>query len=273
MSVLCWLAVAVVVLQPVLPVLAWGPAGHGTIGNEAVAALDPASRAKVMEILGVDSAEALAKAVERACFWPDTVRDNPEWAWSAPLHYVNLPRYSEHYDRQRDCPDGLCVTEGILKYAARLGRPGLDREKREEAFAWLCHLVGDLHQPLHAGFRDDRGGNQVTVQYRGKRYNLHRFWDSGLVSERLSVAGGEVPVSDEPRSVGSTPWNPADVVAWTEESHAIAIAHAYPPGEVISEAFAEASWGIVLAQWHKAAARLAAILEAVLAEEPPAPQP
>jgi hypothetical protein len=248
--------------------VAWGPVGHSVIGRAAMAQLGAEARSQVMDILEASTEATLEDAVDDACFWPDTVRDSPQWSWSGPLHYVNIPRSSGAYDRQRDCPDGLCVTEGIPKYAAELGRPGLDPERRWQAFAWLCHLVGDVHQPLHAGFRDDRGGNRVDIEYRGERSNLHRFWDSMLAAERLSESGRQPAVIDDSLiDAASHRWRPADVVAWTEESHALAAGRAYPPGPVIDEEFADASWGLVRQQWSLAAARLAAILNTVLVDE------
>jgi S1/P1 Nuclease len=251
------------------PLGAWGWAGHVTIGKQAVAQASPAARAALMDILAVDSAAELDRAVETACFWPDAVEDEPEWAWSDPLHYVNLPRSDGRYDRQRDCPDGLCITEGIVKYAAELGRTELDRseqgrKRRWQAFAWLCHLVGDLHQPLHTGFRNDRGGNRVTVRYRGQKYNLHEFWDHVLVEERLASSPPGPPAV---RAGDSRAWRPADVIDWTEESHALVLTAAYPPGTEIDDAFADRSWSLVQNQWHTAARRLTAILDTVLAAE------
>jgi hypothetical protein len=253
------------------PLGAWGWTGHVTIGKQAVAQASPAARAALMGILGVNSGAELDEAVETACFWPDAVEDEPEWAWSDPLHYVNLPRSDGHYDRQRDCPDGLCITEGIVRYAAELGRSEPDRseqgrERRWQAFAWLCHLVGDLHQPLHAGFRDDRGGNRVKVRYRAQEYNLHEFWDHVLVQERLASS----PAARAAAEAGaSRAWQPAEVIAWTEESHALVLTAAYPPGTEIDDAFADRSWSLVQSQWHTAARRLAATLDTVLAAEDP----
>jgi hypothetical protein len=245
--------------------MGWGSVGHSVIGNAAVAQLNAATRGRLMEILGVDSADTLGPAVDRACSWPDTVRDTPPWSASAPLHYVNIPRSSTRYDRQRDCADGLCVTEGVLKYAAELGRPGLDPERRWQAFAWLCHLVGDLHQPLHAGFRDDRGGNEVEIVFRGERSNLHRFWDSLLVDERLPDAESlAAAVTRAAQPLERTEWEPADVASWTNESHALAQDMGYPPGPEIGPAFAEASWAVVEQQWRRAAGRLALLLDEVL---------
>lgn len=54
------------------------------------------------------------------------------------------------------------------------------------ALAFLVHFVGDLHQPLHAGDKSDKGGNDTHVDYgtyATPRLNLHSIWD-GLLAER-----------------------------------------------------------------------------------------
>jgi hypothetical protein len=252
--------------------VAWGPQGHAVIGQAGVAATEPGVRAAVADLLDADSPAALDAAIDTACNWPDAVRETPEWSWSAPLHFVNIPRGVAHYDRQRDCADGLCVTEGILRYAAELARPAPDGDEADpdrhwRAFAWLCHLVADLHQPLHAGFRDDRGGNQVYVDYRGETYDLHEFWDGALAQERYAGSGPLSAAPDIPA------WRPEQVAAWTDESHALAETVAYPPdfvdGMEIDDDFADRSWALSLAQWQTAAGRLAAILDVVLAPTAP----
>lgn len=249
------------------PATAWGPTGHTLIGRAAVQAADPAARAAVRDLLGTASTAEFDRAIDAACNWPDVWRERSEGAATAPLHYVNIPRNAKAYDRQRDCPGGLCVTEGILKFAAELGRAELGHERRRRAFAWLCHLVGDVHQPLHAGFRDDRGGNAVDVVYRGRRVDLHEFWDEALVLaqlERDPIRAGDVlaPGSVIPQ------WKSGEVAEWTNESHALAVEAAYPPGFVdgmaIDSDFADRSWRITRERWHWAALRLAAILNAML---------
>jgi hypothetical protein len=217
----------------------------------------------VIAILGDDA----PATVSEACNWPDAVRNSAEWKWSAPQHYVNIPRDATHYDRQRDCVNGLCITEAIRKYAAELARPELGRERRWQAFAWVCHLVGDLHQPLHAGFRDDRGGNLVDVSYRGQAYTLHEFWD-GVLLERALAAGVDPAAAAAPRQCDARrrAWNPASVDAWTDESHAIAASSAYPPAATIGEDFAEKSWTVAQQQLRRATCRLATILNAELGD-------
>jgi hypothetical protein len=249
------------------PAAAWGPLGHSLVGIAAVESTAAGTQAALRALFGADSPAGLSAAVGAACNWPDDYRETPAGAWSEPLHYVNMPRGIAAYDRQRDCPDGRCVTEAIVRYAAELGRPELDAARRRDAFAWLCHLVGDLHQPLHAGFRDDRGGNQVRVVFRGRRDDLHEFWDAMLIENRLPGGLDEALAMLCPAPAPQS-WAPEDVVAWTEESHQLAATAAYPPdfvdGMDIDAAFADRSWLLIQAQWRQAARRLAAILDAVL---------
>jgi hypothetical protein len=240
---------------------AWGTEGHRIVGVNALAMLDDSARAAVVEILGGDSDELIGKA----CFWPDTVREIPEWEWSAPMHYVNIPRSARHFDRERDCGDGMCVTAAIVKYANELSRPELDAERRWQAFAWLCHLVGDLHQPLHAGYRDDLGGNTVNVEYRGKTGNLHQFWDRVVIHDRLGVNDlWEKPLSGTPWNSVASDWNPDSVACWANESHALVATSAYPSGFMIDEPFADQTWLIIREQWQKASNRLARVLNATV---------
>lgn len=252
---------------------AWDAQGHRLIGQAAYGLLDAPTAAQVAQLLDT-SAQGVGPALDRACNWPDEIRDQAEWEWTAPLHYVNIPRSERLYDRQRDCPRGHCVTEGILRYAAELAKPGLGPEPRWQALAFLCHFVGDLHQPLHAGFRDDRGGNYVDVEYRGETWNLHEFWDGVLIRERLGTeAQALAAIIDRGHHASHQAWRPEDVAQWTAESHALALSAAYPASHVIDEAFADRSVVIARQQWQKAAERLALVLETVLAAEETATTP
>ena len=65
-----------------------------------------------------------------------------------------------------------------------LTRPQASRQQRWQSFAWLCHLVADLHQPMHAGFADDLGGNRIEVIFEDEPMNLHHFWDTALINQQ-----------------------------------------------------------------------------------------
>ena len=248
-------------------VLAWGAQGHRIIGAAAFEMLDDTARSEVLSLLGNPPESDMAESLAAACTWPDTVRKDAKWNWSAPLHYVNIPRHTPHYDRERDCPDGRCVAEGIVHFANRLAYPSQDNDKRFQDFAFVCHLVADLHQPLHAGFRDDRGANAVDIEFRGEEWNLHQFWDSVNVRAHLEDEPAMVQsLVSHGRGRAAAGWNPAEVKAWAEESHALAAEMAYPESRVIVEVFSQRSWELTVSQWQLASERLARVLNAALGE-------
>ena len=57
----------------------------------------------------------------------------------------------------------------------------LDAKQEAEHIKMIVHLIGDIHQPLHVGFGNDQGGNQVKVTWFGSNSNLHRVWDSDMI--------------------------------------------------------------------------------------------
>lgn len=240
-----------------MPCFAWSPDGHSAIGILAMKQLSPEATEKLESIIGPLSDEAMIKA----CNWPDVIRETPEWEWSAPQHYINIPRGKTEYHEQRDCPDQLCATEAIKKYAGQLFDEKLTGEQHWQAFAWLCHVTADLHQPMHAGFADDRGANRVQVTFRGEDMNLHSFWDYSLVNEH---AGGwqelVAMLSAEPLGQAPSDFTEDMVNQWTSESHALATFKGYPPSPDIDPGFALRSWILAQQQVSLAANRLAMII-------------
>jgi len=253
--------------------LAWGSDGHTTVGILAVDQLRPEALRELENVLN-----PLTKQVmEEACNWPDAIRETEKWAWSAPLHYVNIPRGEEHYTESRDCPrhddhvnhperpPQYCVTEGIKYYANELADRQASREMRGQAFAWLCHLVGDLHQPLHAGFADDRGGNDFEIIFKKDRINLHGFWDFELINEYAGSWQHLVgALSPFPALKADSDWSPEMVNDWTTESHRLALQKAYPDTKKIDEFYQQRSWELAQEQIISAASRLALIINTKL---------
>jgi hypothetical protein len=78
------------------------------------------------------------------------------------------------------CPDGNCVVGAIAKQLEILASNAPDGT-RLKALKYVIHFVADVHQPLHAGYADDKGGNKYQLQAFGRGTNLHALWDSGLI--------------------------------------------------------------------------------------------
>jgi hypothetical protein len=134
---------------------------------------------------------------------------------------------------------------------------------------FLIHLVGDLHQPLHAINRDDDlGGNRVAVKRIGDATNLHAAWDSGIIeSNGLTIdplinAATVILDHDSERAVSVVRYD-----AWAIESFEIAKRVVYPQilddGE-ITESESHAAARVIEDRIAYAGARLAAMLNQIL---------
>lgn len=151
---------------------AWGSQGHQVIAGLALAQLTPKARAEVDRLLSLEPGETLVSVST----WADEHKNPSTARW----HYVNFPRDSCSFDSARDCPDGKCLVAAIEQQTAVLTSSVQD-EKRINALKYLVHLVGDVYQPLHAGYFDDKGGNKYQLQAFMRGSNLHALWDSGII--------------------------------------------------------------------------------------------
>jgi len=255
------LALVLMTLPPA-QAAAWNADGHAAIGVLAVEQASPDTRTALAQIFGDLSPDAIAAE----CTWADDFRETPAGRWSAPLHYVNIDPDSKRYSRQRDCPEDACVVEAVRRYAEVLGDDTQANETRREAFRFLCHFSGDLHQPLHIGYADDKGGNLVTVRFRGDAMNLHAFWDHALPAAHASGWRDLVSTLRKRPNPSATRWNAAELAGWTNETFSLTRNFAYPPTRQIDNAFARRGWQVALQQMDMAAERLALILETELAE-------
>jgi hypothetical protein len=223
---------------------AWGPRGHQIVANLAYAQLSQKARADVDRLLALEAGATLASIST----WADDVRDDSTARW----HFVNFPRGSCRYDARRDCPDGQCVVAAIDTQLAILASNTSD-QARLTALKYVVHLVADVHQPLHAGYYDDRGGNRYQVQAFGNGTNLHALWDSGLLnSTGLSTADLTSQVLAIPVAVD----DPAASHA-AQASCRIVQSPGFYPGHTVGPQYTQRFTPVMLRQLAVAGARLA----------------
>jgi hypothetical protein len=165
-------AFAVLATLLVTNVFAWGKEGHQVVASLAATQLSDNARAEVDRLLALEPGATL----QSISTWADEHR-NPA---TGPWHYVNFPRNTCTYDAVRDCPDGNCVVGAIAKQLELLSSNAPD-ESRLKALKYVVHFEADVHQPLHTGYADDKGGNGYQLQAFMRGSNLHSFWDSGLI--------------------------------------------------------------------------------------------
>mgnify|MGYP001262152831 CR=1 FL=1 len=248
----------------------WGVSAHRAIATAATTLLTPAARRRAVELLDGRSLTTIAT-------WADDIRRSRPH--TDPWHYVNIPVDEFRYDSATHCRRG-CVIEALRSQIRVLERPSVDRRTRGEALRNVVHFVSDLHQPLHVGDRQDRGGNDVKVtldasRRRGrdrtrnpgqpKEMPLHAVWDSGIF-EAAGLTEAAL-VNAIGRELGSDPgrFQHGEVLDWARETHAIA-GSAYPPAGTtrLDRGWVDAAVPIAVTQMAKAAARLAATLNHAL---------
>lgn len=246
---------------------AWGRQGHAIVAELAQRRLSPAAEAEVERLLAPEHTRSLADIAS----WADELRsdDSREALAKATskLHYINFRSDDCAYLPPRDCPDGQCVVGGLAKYVAVLADRSQPDAARLEALKFVVHFVGDVHQPLHAGYRDDKGGNAYQVQFQGKGTNLHSVWDSGLLGTHgKDWRAYAVELEARPAMPMPKPIAPLDdpYAQWAEQSCA-ATRGIYPTGHKIDDAYVAAELPVAEGQLRIAGERLAEVLNRALA--------
>ena len=247
---------------------AWGPLGHSVVAALAQRQLSPAAEAEVERLLAPDHTASLAEVAN----WADQIHDDPAraalWQQTRPDHYINFHDADCHYVPARDCRDGRCVVAALQHYVAVLGDRRQSDAARREALKFVVHFVGDIHQPLHAGYRDDKGGNTYQVQFEGKGSNLHRVWDSGMLDRRGLDWQRYAQMLETSSPVAlPAPIAPLDnpYAQWAEEScRFTAEPGFYPPGHTITPAYVQAELPLAEQRLREAGRRLADLLNRTL---------
>jgi hypothetical protein len=240
-------------------VFSWYDRGHRIVGLIAQANLTVKARKEIEKILP-DS-----MTLADAAIWPDhegrSIRDFD------PLHYVRIPENASGYDQGRDCPEKDCMVEALKWFSAVLADKNAPILMRRLALHYVAHLVGDVHQPLHAGLAIDQGGIDIPVSYKGHTTNLHFFWDTNLVemetgNEEEIAKRLTANITEEER----LKWQAGDLKQWTNESLMLVRSHAYNtgPSAELSDDYVEKARPIVRKRLAQAGIRLAWLLNSAL---------
>ena len=240
---------------------AWGPAGHRIVATLAEHELTATTRREVRSLLALTHDRELADVAA----WADELRDDPRqralWRTTAPLHFVNFGDASCRYVALLDCAGGRCVAGAIERYSRVLGDRSRSNVERAEALRFLVHFVADVHQPLHAGYRHDGGGNRYQVRVDGRGTNLHALWDTPVLQvrgESWRRHAARLARARLPPARGGAP-------QWAEEScRATRDAGIYPHARRIDTAYLERMRPLAERRVREAAARLAALLNSTL---------
>lgn len=155
-----------------LQVFGWGQKGHDVTAYIAECHLTPVAAQKIDKVLNGRSLVYYAN-------WLDNASHTDDYAYTSTWHYLNVDEgYTLDTMPREEKGD---VLSAVTILCDKLKSGNLSPEAEHICLRMLIHLVGDMHCPMHAGHRTDRGGNQVPVVLFGRPSNLHSIWDTALV--------------------------------------------------------------------------------------------
>lgn len=191
------------------PSFAWGPRGHRAVGRIAERHLTPRAARAVAELIAPEQLAYVGT-------WSDEIRPEPEWAKGDPWHWVTIPDGQTYESSQKNA--GGDVLEAISRFQKTLADRTAPKTERAQALKWLSHLIGDLHQPLHVGRGDDRGGNEVVVLWFGEPANLHAVWDSKVIEASELSFSELADLVDHATPEQVREWQQSGPQKWARES-------------------------------------------------------
>lgn len=203
---------------------AWGDLGHRVTALIAYRHLTPRARSALDALLAGDADSLTAPDFASRATWADKYRNTHRE--TAAWHFVDIE--IDHPDVQAACfgfpalpahqlasegPAQDCIVNKIDEFAAELASPSTPQSERLLALKFLIHLIGDLHQPLHAADHFDKGGNCVFLSRAPqlRESNLHAYWDVGVV-DSLGTSAQRIADELDARIT------PAELNAWTQGS-------------------------------------------------------
>lgn len=261
------------------PALAWWEYGHETVGEIALAQVKPATRVRIETMMRqgalLETPTCRIDTVEGLAYWPDCIKTlKDRFSYTYAWHYQNVD-VCKPFDLKSACADGNCVSTQVKRNAKLLADKSLPLRERLMALVFLVHFTGDLHMPLHAGDRNDRGGNDLKASYgiyAGSRLNMHAIWDGYLAERAITTPpGGAQGLLSEVRpdmAAGS-------VEDWSRESWGVAHDAVYtvalgdpcgpkPSRAALDESKIEALIPVTRLQIERGGMRLARLLDEAL---------
>jgi len=155
----------------------WGATGHRVVGEIASNHLTKKTKREIKKLLN-------GKSLAFVSTYADEIKSDSRYGEFYTWHYINMG-LDENYEESEKNSKGDLVTG--IEYCKKIiqDENGSD-DDRAFYLKLLVHFIGDLHQPMHVSFRDDRIGIDIKVKGPCKK-NLHTAWDICLIERGLGI--------------------------------------------------------------------------------------
>ncbi len=184
--------------------MAWGRTGHQIIGTMAQSYLTDNAQAELKKLMGEET-------LRESSTWMDDVRGDERYEFMDTWHYKNS---------DDDNPENALAK--IQEYTKILQDESSSAKDKVMAIRVLCHLVADVHQPLHCGYKKDAGGNAVKLRWKHQhehKTNLHKAWDTDMIKRKeVNFTTYANTLQSGLKDEDKATWEKDDPTVWMKES-------------------------------------------------------
>ncbi len=256
---------------------AWGTIGHRTVAEVATQLVQPATKKRINELLNGQSMASVST-------WSDAVREKPEWSYTAWYHFEKIEDNQGYLDNLKGLPQDQQDLGGVVMAILQAERQFLSKNSsstdKANALKFIIHFVADIHQPLHTGRPEDKGGNKIPRVWNGFKTNLHAIWDSEIIkyghedifslSSKANVEGIYSPyLFSKFKNLKLTTQQLTDVNMWVDESLAMR-PEAYEYMDLDEDKYTDRFLEAIDERIYVAGVRLAGMLNQMVVKEQPA---
>jgi len=231
----------------------WSKKGHRVVGEVAQENLTKKAAKAIAELLDGQSLAAVSN-------FGDEIKADSSYRRFSAWHYVNFPADQKYGDEPPSKNGDLMI--GIQKCIEIIKNENSSKADKTFYLKMLVHLIGDLHQPMHVGRLEDKGGNDIQVRWFNKGSNLHRVWDSNMIDDygmSYTELASNLPGLSKAQKKAI---QKGDIYDWVEESQDLAneIYGSVEMGEKLYYRYSYDWFGTVEVQLEKGGLRLAKVL-------------
>ena len=231
----------------------WGKNGHRATGKIAEKHLTRKAKRSIDKIL---KGQSLAFVSTYADEIKSDKKYNKYYSW----HYINMD-LDQTYEQAEKNPKGDLVT-GINTCIKILNDKNSSDDEKNFHLKMLVHFMGDLHQPMHIGRKEDKGGNSIQVEWFGKGSNLHRVWDTNMIDDWEMSYIELADNADDLSKIQIETIEKGTLIDWVNEVHVVTneVYNSVEKGENLRYKYSYNHFGTVRTQLQKGGIRLAKVL-------------
>lgn len=231
----------------------WSATGHRVVGKIASKHLKSRTKRKLRKLLNNESLAFVST-------FADDIKSDKRYDEFYTWHFVNMPLDS-NYEASQKSEKGDLVT-GINYCIKAIKDDNSSDDDKAFYLKLLIHFIGDMHQPMHVGLLEDKGGNDFKLQWFYSDTNLHSVWDRKMI-DSYDMSYSELADNTEKLTRKQVKvLQQGSIVDWVNDTHQLTkkVYANVKPNENLRYRYSYDNFKTVRTQLQKGGIRLAKVL-------------